>query len=207
MTNPNTPPVTDPATLPPAVIALPPATVPPLTTVPPRSTPPVVAVPPVTEIPPTTESCPPISPLSNENVECPRVEKVPVIPQFPLVLMATPLVAVALFWFIISYLNNGQIRTEKRFTAKSLANAHRQNVDRTKTKEYENLLDFLTSELSSPDGFHPDKYELIAAKIQLLGSSEMQNLVGKIDNAISTNNRQSLKPLIKELGLQIKKEL
>lgn len=176
---------------------------PPRTTVPPAST-----VPPATiNQPPIATTCPPISPLSTENIQCPKVVTVPVIPQFPIALMAAPLLAVLLFWIIISYLNNGQIRTEKRFVAKRLANAHRQNVDQTRTREYQNLLDFLTKELSSPDGFHPDKYEMISAKIQLLGSPQMQNLVGRIDNAMTRNDRQSLKPLIKELGQQIKKEL
>lgn len=202
VTDPTTPPTTD---QPPELIAVPPTRTPPRTTLPPR-----IVEPPVTpnEQPPVLASCPPFFPFATENVECPKVETaVPVIPQFPIALAVTPLLALALFWMIISYLNNGQIRTEKRFVANSLANAHRQNVDQTRTKEYQNLLDFLSKELSSPDGFHPNKYEMIAAKIQLLGSPQMQNLVGKIDNAINSNDRQSLKPLIKELGQQIKKEL
>jgi hypothetical protein len=178
--------------------------------------PPVLTTPTPPLLPPTTSpshtatpspaaSCPSVPPVSN--AICPKADPPPIIPQFPSSLIVTPFLAVFIFWIIISYLNRGRIRLEKGFLTRRLAASHQQNIDQARFREYQNLLDFLTKESSSGERFHLDKYEMIAVKIQLLGSAQMQNLLGRITEAIGTNDRQSLKPLIKELSRQIKKEL
>lgn len=184
------------------------------TNVPPRQTPgrtttipPVVIVTPPIEIPVLEmPTCPTIDPLSTQNIECPTKETVSVMPQIPIALMGTSVLGLGLFWFIISYLNGAQTRGERRFTEKHLATAHRQHVNETKGQEYQNLLNHLTTELTTKGDFNVEAFQDISAKVQLLGSPEMQNLAARINESVTGNDRKSLKPLVKELVMQIKKE-
>lgn len=218
-TTPTTPPagtntgVTTPTTTPtPTVTTTPPTKTPPRDIPTPRPIPTQPTAQPTAEPTNTVivsgpEYCPPIAPFADQRTECPKVKTVPIIPQFPVGALAAPILAVGLFWLIITYLNRGQLRVEQQFTRRSLANAHKHHVDQTRSREYQSALDHLTSGLSSPDGLSTDKFAPHLAKIQLLGSAKMQKLAAQIDLALHENNRTALKPLIRDLAQQIKKEI
>jgi hypothetical protein len=192
---------------------------PPAGTIPPRTTQPPVGTstgatgltnpdlrPPATQNPPA-EACPPINPLSTGTTECPRTEKIPVIPQIPYPLLATPLLGVLLFWLILSTLNRRQGRMEHRLRQKHLSVEHQKTVSASRNTLYLDLLNQVSSQLGSPDGLDQKSLQNFSSRIELLGSPEVQSLSQKLTTSLADNDRAQTKILLKNLALQIRKEL
>ncbi len=163
----------------------------------------------VTDVPAdtTTEECPPINPLSGQNVECPKTEKVPVIPRVPYILLATPLLGVLLFWLVISLLSRQQVKLEQTYSKKHLSSHHRQNVKTAQTGLYREIVEFISSNLSSGTKLDPASLQKFSAKIELLGSAEMKTRHQELLTACQKGNRDLIKQSLKSYTAQIKKEL
>ncbi len=166
----------------------------PATTVPPAET-------------PAEEICPPINPLSPEPIECPKTEQVPVIPQAPYLLLATPLLGTLLFLLIFSALSRRQGKLESLMQQKHLSSEHQKTIAASRKSLYLNLLEQLSGQLGSTKGLEESTLQQFASRIELLGSKEIQAINQKLSAAAIDQNRPELKKLLKELALQIRKEL
>ena len=184
-----------------------------LTTTPPITTPPLqirpVTVNPVVPAPTQlSPNCPPINPLDNgKALECPKVENIPIIPQFPFIVLGTPLLAVALFWIFFAFLNKNQKLSLDRINQKRLNNQSKLLALNSREQTYQHLLDFITSELGSPNTLNSQQYQKLLAKIQLVGSPEIQEACTKLSKYFDNNNRSALKKSLREIIQQIKTEL
>ncbi len=202
--DPNSPSILD--GLPPLQVFTPPSTTPidnpPRTNIPPLITPPITSIP----TSPGPEACPAVQTPLATTPECPIVTSIPIIPQLPYPLIATPLLAVFVFWFVLNLVNRSQLKSESKISRLHLKNAHQQTVSIQRDKSYRQLLDFLTLELSSSKPFNQDSHQHLSSQIELLGSTEMRNLNQKITTAFQQQDRPEIKKLAKDLAAQIKKE-
>lgn len=152
------------------------------------------------------EECPPFNPLDREPVECPRVETIPIIPVPPYILLLTPLLAVFLFWAIMSYFNRAQNKLENRFQNRHLQLQHQKSVNKSKIQNYRKMLDLLVKAQSSPKAGAPKELQQTLSKIELLGSNEAKNISQQAKNAIITGDKHAIKQSLKDLAQQIRKE-
>lgn len=153
-----------------------------------------------------TEECPPFNPLDREPVECPKVETVPVIPIPPYILLLTPLLAVFLFWAIMSYFNRAQNRLENRFIKKHLQMQHQKSVNSSKMQTYRKMMDLLIFAQSSPTSGSSKELQSTLSKIELLGSEEAKTISQQAKQAITSGDKNSIKKTLKDLAQQIRKE-
>lgn len=155
---------------------------------------------------PVTAECPPLDPLANQPIECPKTEIVPIIPRPPYFLGLTALLGVILFWVIFSLLNRQQNRSENRLGLRQLTHSHQQTVSSTRQRAYHQLLDFLTETAGSDQPFKQTQYQHLSSQIELLGTPAMNDLNQKIKTALNSGQKSELKPLIRELADQIRSE-
>lgn len=168
----------------------------------PRNTPPIS-----TTIPPENPAplnCPPLDPLSNQNVECPKVETKTITPKIPTQLIFTPILGVGLFWLFFSILNRQQTKSNQRLSKFQLARAAQQTISNKREEAYQGLLDFLTTKSLHSDTTNSNAYQNISAKIEILGSPEMRDLNQSIKTTLESGKTKNLKPLIQKVITQIK---
>jgi hypothetical protein len=163
-------------------------------------------IPPDTQTPPA-EACPPINPLATGQTECPKTEKVPVIPQIPYLLVATPLLGALLFLLIFSALNRRQGKLENRLQQRHLSAEHQKTVSASRNSLYLDLLDQVSAQLGSAQGMDGTSLQKFSSRIELLGSPEVQALSQKLTASLAGKDRGQTKSLLKDLALQIRKEL
>jgi len=154
------------------------------------------------QIPP--QICPPLDPLSNQNVECPKVETKTIQPKIPTQLIVTPILGVGLFWLFFSILNKQQTKSSQRISKFQLARSTQQTISNKREESYQELLDFLTTKSLHSNLSDSITFQDISAQIEILGSPQMRELNQSIKSTLESGKIKTLKPLIQKVIIQIK---
>ncbi|MGL5831165.1 MAG: hypothetical protein ACRCZE_03385 [Candidatus Altimarinota bacterium] len=180
-------------------------TTPPVTTV--RPTRPIIPRPTseVEETEPETpaENCPLFNPLDENPVKCP--ESAPIIPIFPIMMIAGPLAGLLLFFLIFKLLQNSHLKTETRLDQKRDKNIASQRSSAQKSQAYQDYLNFVSQSLTQTE-FNQSDFLKQQAQLELFGSEQMLKLHQQVGFAFQENNHQEIKKLLPALITQIRLE-
>jgi hypothetical protein len=181
-------------------------TTPPVTVTPTRPTRPTTPTRP-TETPveetPVIENCPLFNPLDQNPVKCP--ENTPIIPIFPIMMVAGPIAGLLLFFLIFKLLQNSHLKTESRLELKRQNNLASQRSSAQQQQSYQDYLDFLSTSLTQ-DQFNQSEFLKQQAQLELFGSENMLKLHQQVQSAFQENDHQQIKKLLPGLIAQIRSE-
>lgn len=155
--------------------------------------------------PAITPECPAPTPTNPAPI-CPVAVNTPIIPSLPWTLIWTPILGVVLFGSIVYFFQNSSSHTEKKLGKLHSKNQTRQIVEKNRNKSYREFLDYITLELTSQSSHNQAVLDHLNAKINLLGSPEIQSLSNQISSAINQGHKSEAKNLLRQFAIQIKKE-
>lgn len=178
-----------------------PTTTPTRPVIPPRNT----TIPSTQPESPVTPECPAPTPANPAPI-CPVAVDKPIIPTAPWQLIWTPILGVLLFGSIIYFFQNSSFRTEQKLEKLHSKNQTQQIIEKNRNKSYREFLDYINLELTSQSNHNQAVLDHLNAKINLLGSPEIQTLSNQISSAINQGNKSEAKNLLRQFALQIKKE-
>ena len=80
-------------------------------------------------------------------------------------------------------------------------------IREAKQKNYREFIDFLSTSTTTSQPLNHQALEKLIARTTILGSPETSKIAEQIKTAFQKNDRQAIKPLLKNLAAQIKLEL